>query len=74
MGESNQQQEALIIGLAQKYQVPDTIVTDVFNAHCEFLASQASITNFIPLLALRRSEEQLRTGSLASNSLPTMRL
>jgi hypothetical protein len=54
--------------------VPDTIVTDVFNANCEFLASRASITSFIPLLALRRSEEQLRTGSLTTDLLPTMQL
>lgn len=74
MSEFSQQQEALINGLAQKYQVPDSIVTDVFNANCEFLASRASITSFIPLLALRRSEEQLRTGSLATNLLPTMQL
>jgi hypothetical protein len=49
--------------LAQKYRLPDAVVAKVFSANCELLASHAIIKNFIPLLALRRSEEQLRVGS-----------
>ncbi len=59
MSQSPQPLEALGM-LANKYQQPNAVVEQLFNANFEFLANSASIKNFLPILALRLADEQLR--------------